>query len=780
MLADVVLPSRRFQVFTYHIPPQLRPQVCVGSPVLIPLGSSVVSGIVVRILERSAQSAIRSSKATIAFRDILSVDDTSDHSALDQRLLALVAMIADYYLAPLSACLRLIVPPRVYKVSKRVFLLEAGRRVLTDGSLKTEDRVVLEKLLRSSNGLLHSSLLRGLPKARTRLTKLKKEGWIEERSISPSGGRIREPKAKMDVSHSTQSSFTLPDGRMEDLFQEDSVLPSGFLIKPRVFSRRMKGLANTLVKESLTGTFQKRLVIGTDQERLQVFQQVSSDVLKRGKQVLLLVPEVHLAEAIARQLQEVFSETVVDYHGQLSLAVRADCWRRIRQGQVQLVVGTRSALFVPLPDLGLIWVDREEDPSYKDEQLPYYHAREVAGMRGAIEQILVAYGSMCPSLEIYSAFPCAFEKNMQMTNSENPVMNLIDMRNYESGTILALPVIDRLTQVLNEGHQAILILNRKGFSQSLICRDCGQAPVCEICGVALRLFQRPSRLLCSYCGKHAVVPETCSSCRGTVFRFAGMGTQRLEEELTTLFPSSVVSRFDRDQVKTAEEGQRMLRKFSLGDIHLLIGTEFLLHQPDPPSAKLMVFPQADLGLHLPDFRSAERTFPLFLKALHMVEARGQRDDLFGEVFFQTRMPNHHVFQAIIQQDPKEFYQTEFVLREALAYPPLTHLVLLVITGMQAYRVERVIDFLKQQLKESELEGALSQETQGIVGLPMMLGPLNSKKPGRLKKNRTIFLIKTFQLAETQRRLQKIQQIYEQEFGREPVVFEIHVDPIEIQ
>ena len=777
MFADVVLPSRRFQVFTYHIPPQLRVQILVGSPVLVPLGSAIISGVVVRVLEKTAFSAVRSPNRNISFRDILSVDATPEHSPLDQRLLTLVEHIAAYYVAPLSACLRLIVPPRLFNVTKRLVLTEAGREALSDASLATESQSVLRQLARVSNGMLRSSLLRTLPTAGTLLTKLKKKGWIEERSAIP---RNVAARGQGDM-HSRHASVTpSPLGVMGDLFEQSVRKSPRLPLSQPVLSGKMKVIADELVNESLSGKFQKHMVIGTDQERLQVFQQVALTLFQRGRRVLLLVPEVHQVEAVARQLRGILSESVEVYHGQLSTPFRAECWERTRQGRVQLVVGTRSALFVPLPDLGLIWVDQEEDASYKDEHLPYYHVREVTGMRGDIEQALVVYGSSCPSLETYAEFRGKIQQNFQAAGPKSPATKLIDMRDHIAGTLFAPPLADRLTQVLNEGQQAIFILNRKGFSQSLICRDCGQAPACENCGVSLRLFQRPSRLLCSYCGRNYPTPETCPSCMGTVFRFSGIGTQRLEEELTTFFPSHTLFRFDRDQVKTAEDSLNVLRKFRQGDIHILIGTEFLLHQPDPPLAKLVVFPQADLGLHLPDFRSAERTFLLFSKAVRLVQAHSQTDRPFGEVFLQTRMPDHHVFQAMIQQDPTVFYQQEFDLREALAYPPAAHILLLVVTGVQALRVQRVVDFLDQQLKKTEMHGSLPQGGHGMLELPMVLGPLSSRKPGRQKKNRTIFLLKTFCLEDTQRRLRKIQQTYDQQFGREPVVYEVHVDPLEVQ
>ena len=776
MLADVVLPSRRFQVFTYHIPNPLQAKIFVGSPVLIPLGSSVVSGVVVRIGEDSTLPSFRSSDPTVAFRDILSVDATPEHLSLDQRLLTLVEHMAEYYLAPLSACLRLIVPPRLFNVTKRLFLTEVGRKAVADPSVPGEDQAVLQKLSRGSNGVLRSALLRMLPKAGTLVTKLKRKRWIEERSTLPS--RVAA-KPQRDTSPSPVSRPTSPYGVMGDLFEQHVSQAPRVPSKQPILSEKMKVIADELAKKSCAGTFQKQMVIGTDHERVQVIQHLASHVFQQGRRVLLLLPEVQQVETVANYLRGVLTESVDVYHGHLSTPARAECWERIRQGRVQLVVGTRSALFLPLLDLGLIWVDQEEDTSFKDEHLPYYHAREVAGMRGAIEQVLVVYGTSCPSLETYSAFRDQIPDS-QVPSPNNPAIHLIDMRDHASGVLLAPPFIERLTQVLTEGQQAMIILNRKGFSPSLICRDCGHAPTCETCGVTLRLFQRPSHLFCSYCGTSYPTPETCESCMGTVFRFSGMGTQRLEDELATFFPSHNLFRFDRDQVKTEEACRQVLRKFRQGDIHLLIGTEFLFHQSDLPSPKLVAFPQADLGLHLPDFRSAERTFLLFSKAVELVQSHPQTDVPSGEVFLQTRMPDHHVFQAMIQHDPQVFYQQELDLREALAYPPAAHLLLLVITGAQALRVQRVVDFLNQQLKETDMQGALPQRGHGILEMPMVLGPLNSRKPGRLKKNRTIFLIKTFNLEETQRRLQTIQQAYDQQFRREAVVYEVHVDPLDIQ
>ena len=777
MLADVVLPSRRFQVFTYQIPRPLQDQAFVGSPVLIPLGTSVVSGVIVRVLEDAALPSLRSSNQTVTIRDILSVDASPDHSSLDRRLLMLVERIADYYIAPLAACLRLVIPPRVFKVSKRLLLTKAGREALKDASLPMDSRSVLQQLARSSQGVLRSSLIRIVPQAGILVTKLKRKGWIEERSTLPVRLKVN---AQREISPPIEARRNSSFSGMGDLFEPEGSCSTRVSFSKPVLSKEMEEEAKKLLQESGTGKFTKQVVIGNAHDRLQIFQHIAQSLIHQGKTVLLLVPEVHQVEAVVQQLRGIIDGEVEVYHGKLSASAQSSCWERIRQGLVRVVVGTRSALFLPLSKLGLIWVDQEEDSSYKDEHLPYYNARDVAGMRGAIEEALVVYGSFCPSLETYAEFREKIQEQWPASPQQLPVMTLVDLRKEVPKTLLSSTLIDRLSEVLLEGRQAIFLLNRKGFSQSLICRDCGQSPSCETCGVTLRLFQRPSRLLCSYCGKSSSTPETCSLCLGTVFRFTGGGTQRLEGELSALFPSHSIFRFDRDQVKTTDEALKVLREFRQGKIQILIGTEFLFHQSELPSANFVAFPQADLGLHLQDFRSAERTFFHLSKARQLVQSSAQGEGPSGEIFLQTRMPEHHVFQAMIRQDPLSFYQQEFELREALAYPPSTHILLLVVTGEQEVRVQRVVDFIDQQMKEVGLHESLPKEGHGKLEMLMVLGPMSSKKTGRHKKNRTIFLIKTFSLEETQRSLRKIQQAYDQEFSKESVIFEVHVNPLEIQ
>ncbi len=773
MLADVVLPSRRFQVFTYHIPPQLLTSIHIGSPVTVPLGTTVVSGLVASVYPYESVASEPTRVRYTSLKAVIAIETEPDQASPGRNLFRLVEKISDYYLVPLSACLRLIVPPYSVKMVKRLQLTEQGRAALDKPSLSEVSKAVLRKLEHAPNGLLRSSLVRSIHDAASVLDFMKKKGWVVEKTASHSRSKGRK------TSRPAPSKLTTPN--LLDWLDQGNKCAEETSTRSRSEADDKFPLWPTIANAVNVGGFQECSVVDAESNRRTLLMETIQAICKQGRQAMVLAPEVCKAESLAVYLQTIWADRVEVYHAQLSSPVRSERWERIRQGETPIVVGTRSALFLPLDHLGLLWVEEEQDGSYKDEHLPYYHAREVARMRGEIDGALVVYGATCPSLEIYSRFSLSLPRQSEGLNAHvpqiaRPKVEMIDLGSLAFGTTLASQVMTCITHTLEAGQQIILLLNRKGFSRALICQDCGQASKCLKCGVTLTLFHRPARLVCSYCDNKQQAPEICPSCQGVIFRYSGMGTQRLEEELANLVPSSSIARLDRENVKTMEEANRILQRFRHQKIQILIGTEFLLHQAFLPTASLVVLPQADLGLHIPDFRSSERTYQMLSKAV----ALAQNEHQPGQVILQSRMPDHHVHQAVYHSDPRIFYDQELELREVLGYPPATHVILLVVTGAQAHRVQRVVDFLADQLKDLAVNVAVSQGSPGIWEFPLVLGPLDSRKPRQRKKNRTIFLIKTFELEETQRRLQKIQQIYEQELGREPVVFEIHVDPLEIQ
>jgi primosomal protein N' (replication factor Y) (superfamily II helicase) len=770
MLADVVLPGRRFQIFTYEIPPHLLSCIQMGSSVVVPLGTGVVSGLVANLFEPPLSTALPIRFRHKPLRAILSLDSNTDYPPLERNLLKLVEKVSEYYLTPLPACLRLIVPPRSIKIMRRAFVTDEGRSALSRKSLSPEVQLVLRKLDRAPKGLLRSSLTRTIKDAPAILSYVKKQGWITERTTIPSGSVAHN---QMRPLHSRPKTARSDSPGLFDLpKQEKATSPES--VQKKLPYPSEHPLEKQLVDAVQAGEFQEIPVVGPEALRRNLLTQILEVFFQQGRRAILLTPEVHQAEALGTQLQNLWPNQIEVYHGQLPLTVRSARWERIRQGHAQVVVGTRSALFLPIPNVGLIWIDQENDSSYKDEHLPYYHAREITRMRAECEQALVIYGSTCPSLEIYGRFRHQISGSLDSLWQKVPQVEILDLRSLPYGTILSPDLLILMTHALNRGEQVILLLNRKGFSGALLCRDCGRAPMCSTCGVPMKLYHRPSRLVCSYCEGIRQAPEICPTCQGRVFRFSGTGTQRLEEEVLRLFPSASIARFDRENVKSAEAAGAVLRQFREREIHVLIGTELLLHETDPPTACVIGLPYADLGLHIPDFRSAERTFHMLSKAFTLA-ASGREP---AKVILQTGIPDHHVLKALGQQRPRVFYDQELELREVLGYPPATHVILLVITGVKASRIQVVVDFLSQRLSRLEANGVLPKEGKGVMGTPMVLGPIVSRKPGRLKKNRMVFLIKTHNMPETQECLRIIQREYATEYSKEPGVLEINVDPFE--
>lgn len=397
-------------------------------------------------------------------------------------------------------------------------------------------------------------------------------------------------------------------------------------------------------------------------------------------------------------------------------------------------------------------------------------------MRAELESVLVVYSSSLPSLESYARFREPLKFSHISLSKATPIIETADLRQVPFGTILSPVLQEKMALTIERGEGIILFVNRKGFSQGLLCQDCGHMPECSICHVTLKLFQRPSRLLCSYCGHTETTPEICAQCQGTVFRFTGVGTQRVEEEVVRLFPNAVVARFDREHVKTDKEADHMLWRFRQGEIQILIGTEWLFHRKNPPRAALVGLPQADLGLHIPDFRSAERTFHTLAQAVRMAK----REKTSGEVILQTRIPEHHVLQAIIKQDATIFYEQELGLRELLGYPPFSHLILLVISGIQPAKVQLVVDFFRTRLESLIPPPNGTGPMTGSAFHDSLLGPIQSKKSGGTSKKRTLFLLKTRNLSAVQQRIKMLQRDYHERFPKLPVVVETHVDPMEIQ
>jgi len=426
------------------------------------------------------------------------------------------------------------------------------------------------------------------------------------------------------------------------------------------------------------GAFQVALVHGvTGSGKTELYARLTERTLRAGRRALVLVPEIALTPGVAAAFRARFGDRVAIQHSGLSDGERHDQWQRIRRGDVDVVVGTRSAVFAPLPDIGLIVVDEEHDASYKQDESPRYNGRDVAVVRGRQAKALVVLGSATPSMETYAH---ATRGRYELVTLERRVLDrplasvrTVNMRDEfaEVGPeqIVSRALGEAIAARLERREQVLVLLNRRGFSTSVFCRQCGSTLECPACSVSLVVHGR-GRAVCHYCNHARQVPRTCQNCGGPFLELLGYGTERVEAEVRRLFPLARVARLDRDSARRRGAAAEMLARFGEGELDVLVGTQMIAKGHDFPRVTLVGVISADVGLGLADFRSAERTFQL----LTQVAGRAGRGSTAGEAIIQTVFPGHYSVQLACRQDYPAFFEQELAFRRAMRYPPVVALI----------------------------------------------------------------------------------------------------------
>ena len=452
----------------------------------------------------------------------------------------------------------------------------------------------------------------------------------------------------------------------------------------------------------------------TGSGKTEIYLQAIAQALEQGQGAIVLVPEISLTPQTVERFKARFSSgklqtLVAVLHSHLSAGERHDEWHKIRQGRARIVIGARSAIFAPVEPLGLIIVDEEHEHSYKQEEAPRYHARDVAIMRGRMENAVVVLGSATPSLESY--YNCKrgkytlLELPERVDDQKMPHVRVVDMRQAASrqrgkeGIPIFSPQLkEAITQRLEKHEQTILFLNRRGYSTSLQCPKCGYVAQCPNCSLALTFHRQEQKLCCHICGHVAPVPSVCPNekCKNPAIRFAGTGTQRVEETLAKLFPHARVKRMDADTMKRKDDYRKVLGGFRAGKTDILVGTQMIAKGLHFPNVTLVGIIYADLALHRPDFRAGERTFQL----LTQVAGRAGRGDVEGEVFVQAFAPFHPAIQYARRHDFTGFYEQEIEFREQLKYPPVSRVALLTLKGRNEDKVKFSADHLKRELEKN--------------------------------------------------------------------------------
>ncbi len=452
----------------------------------------------------------------------------------------------------------------------------------------------------------------------------------------------------------------------------------------------------------------------TGSGKTEVYLQALAHTLKQGRGAIVLVPEISLTPQTVERFKSRFSSGTVQtlvavLHSHLSAGERHDEWHKIRSGRARIVIGARSAIFAPVEPLGLIVVDEEHEHSYKQEEAPRYHARDVAVVRGRMAGAVVVLGSATPSME---SFYNAQRKKYRLLNmptriddKKMPIVRIVDMRaegRKEKGVpIISQPLKEQIQNRLDRKEQVMLFLNRRGYSSSLQCPQCGYVAECPNCSVALTYHRTIQRICCHICGHQAPAPRVCPQpgCGNASIRYSGLGTQKVEETLGKLFPHARVTRMDSDSLTKKDDYRRILGDFRTGKIDILLGTQMIAKGLHFPNVTLVGIIYADLSLHQADFRAGERTFQL----LTQVAGRAGRGDVEGEVVVQAFTPFHPAIQYSRRHDYLGFYDQEIDFRKQLKYPPLTRAALLLIRGRNEEKVKFCADDLRKQLETGLIE-----------------------------------------------------------------------------
>ena len=693
--ADVVFPPGTSQAFTYRIPESWQSRPHIGQWVLAPFGPRVKPGIIVSLAGNAKQPLVDPGR----IRELYRV--TSAHWEPDPKLVALAEWMADYYLAPAGTCLALVQPPDIpFRSSTRWTITQQGQQRLETARTGTSTHTLLAALAKRSKGLAQSTIDRLLDNPSTVLQRLKRNKWIQN---------------LQDWTELPVQSSLKPATPPQDSCQAPEENPGLFSWRGRF---RQHLAAKRFGELLLTDLEDPQPLLGD----------VIQETMAQGRTVLVIAPNINRSTRLVSYLRHSVGQPIGEFHSGHSDKQRLQLWQAIKQGHYSVVVGTRSALFLPLPALGCVWIEREGDSAYKEDPSPHYHAREVARKKAELDDAVLVLHAPYPTLETVHRFAGDAGSPRAFADKSTPKpVQMINLQDVPFGTMFSDALQNGMEQALTQGGGVVVYHNRKGFSSSMTCRDCGTAPQCPRCRIPLGL--RQSQLRCPYCGQAEPIPSACPACSGIRLEPVGFGTERLEEELHRLYPHATIARYDGNTIRSEAEASRIREQFSQGRIHVVIGTELLFQAAPFTPVRCVGIPYADAGLHVPDFRSSERVFHHLQQAVDLLTP-----GLLGSAIIQTRLPSHPVMHAIGQQQPDLFYDHELAFRRLVGYPPFGQLIQLHVSGRDATETENAAKtwrrHLTEQLAHMIAQGEMQQGEQSAI-----LGPLAAygAQPRRLSR-----------------------------------------------
>jgi len=739
--AEVVLPLPVDRPFTYAVPQSLEQRATVGMRAVVPVKKRLDTGFIVGLSEATAIESVRS------------VVDLPDESPVfSEEMLGLCRWIADYYCCAFGEALHCAAPAGIHVRTKMRYTLLPD--MLTSGRFTDRQRKVVGELHR-----------RG-PLTQGQLARVIGRGALSNtlRSLVSRGILLEEPVGgDAGVSMRTETYVRLIEDRVPDnaalavlqrrapkqaavyfdLLHGEPERPAASLYEKHgvnaavIHALEKKGLVARFEREffrvpdfeadekaaakhrlndeqqsayeaitrALDGaefkTFLLRGITGSG--KTEVYLQAIEHVLEAGRDAIILVPEISLTPQTVGRFMGRFQENIAVLHSGLGAGERYDEWRRAQRGEVRIVVGARSAVFAPLPNVGVIVVDEEHDTSYKQVDVPRYHARDVAIMRAQQHGAVCVLGSATPSVESYYNTTCGkstlLELRRRATNARLPAVELVDMRveTKEAGgqVVVSRRLETEVNARVNVGDQVILLLNRRGHSPFVLCPQCGWVARCKDCMVTLTYHAKGSFLSCHYCNARRDVPQVCDECYFNPLIYLGIGTQKIEDYLMRSFPEHRVERMDADTTAGKGGHAKILGRFASGEIDVLVGTQMIAKGHDYPGVTLVGVVNADTGLSLPDFRAAENTFQL----LTQVAGRAGRGERPGTVIIQTYRPNHYAVQAATRHDYAAFYEREIEERRSAGYPPFRRMANFAVECADALEAEKATMALHRAARE---------------------------------------------------------------------------------
>lgn len=769
-LVSVAVVAPVHQPFAYSVPPHLEPQVCPGKRVLVPLGKRTVTGYVIGPATGGDRPKIK-----------LILDVLDDSPLFPHTMIPFFEWVANYYLFPLGQVISTALPAGLTLCDAAILtILEAGVQAGSSTAPSPVEKAVLSTLTRGPSGMKALQNHLGRPLAWALIHQMQQRGWIrvdrqfKGRRIRPKTirhvtvkgtpspvGRLSlqrqtvrhllESQGDRSVAELTTHIHTAPilvramekDGQVRTYDKTVYRDPFGDPIDrdtPPPLTPEQRDALNTMAPLLGQG-FKTVLLAGvTASGKTEIYLQLTQRALEQGLAVLVLVPEISLISQIERRFRARFGETVAVLHSGLSRGERYDQWLRITTAQTTIAIGARSCIFAPFEQIGLIIVDEEHDTSYKQEGGLNYNARDLAVVRGRQHNALVILGSATPSVQSWYNVSVGKYDTARLTRRINqqplPTIQTVDLSHSRDDRGIRRFITPELQQEIQKtvdaGNQAIIFLNRRGFSAFPICAGCGQPLRCKNCDISLTLHKKANAFRCHYCGFSKAATAVCPGCGSDKLRLLGVGTEKVQEALVQLFPDARVARMDRDTMSRKGSMVSLLKELKQRRIDILVGTQMVAKGHDFPGITLVGVICADLALNFPDFRAGERTFQL----LAQVAGRAGRGEQPGTVILQTFNPDHFTILAAKDQDFIAFYNREIGFRQTLGYPPFTRMIAIRISGKDP----------KLAAAYAASVGAISREmlTSGgsLHGQVQVMGPIEAPLSRIANHHRWQILVKS--------------------------------------